>query len=195
MEHGNRYNPKSIHIRTSGGNFMIRTSRDIQDLWPDVRRAVGEAEPTAYVNFTLSMEDAFHQSTYDLYYSVILLGVLSVMALILALVGLYSTLSYIVRGRTGEIGLRMALGAGRREVLSLVLRHGLTVVTVGLLIGLAGSAAVTQLLSSLLFGVTPTDPLTFAAVAASILATALLAAYLPARRASRVDPMVALRHE
>ena len=116
-------------------------------------------------------------------------------AAILAVIGLYSTLSYIVRGRTGEIGLRMALGAGSREVLTLVLRHGLTVVAVGLLIGMVGSAALTQFLSTLLFGVTPTDPLTFAAVAGTILATALLAAYLPARRASRVDPMVALRHE
>lgn len=181
--------------RHDWGAFLIRTERDFEGLWPEVRQAVREADPTAYLYFTLPMADYFHDTNYRLRYSLILLGGLSALALILALVGLYSTLSYIVRRRTGEIGLRMALGADQREVLRLVLRHGLTVVGVGLLIGLTGSAAATRFLSSILFGVTPTDPLTFVVVACAIVATALVAAYLPARRASKVDPMVALRHE
>ena len=183
-----------VHTYEFGG-FLVRTDRNFEDLWPEVRQAVREADSTAYLEDTLPLTDAFRQTTYHVYYSVILLGGLSSLALILALVGLYSTLSYIVRRRTSEIGLRMALGAGQREVLRLVLRHGLTVVGVGLLIGLIGSAAVTRFLSSLLFGVTPTDPLTFVGVACTIMATAMIAAYLPARRASKVDPMVALRHE
>ena len=177
------------------GAFLVRTDQNFEDLLPEVRQTVRDADPTAFIERVLPLTDAFRQTTYDVYYSLILLGGLSSLAFILALVGLYSTLSYIVRRRTGEIGLRMALGAGQREVLRLVLRHGLTVVGVGLWIGLIGSAAVTRFLSSILFGVTPTDPLTFIGVAGAILTTALLAAYLPARRASKVDPMVALRHE
>jgi len=177
------------------GGFLVHTNRNFDDLWPGVRQAVREADSTAYLAKTIVLTDAFRQTTYHVYYSLILLGELSSVALILALIGLYSTLSYIVRRRTSEIGLRTALGAGQREILRLVLRHGLTVVGVGLLSGLIGSAAVTRFLSSLLFEVTPTDPLTFVVVACTILATAMIAAYLPARRASKVDPMVALRHE
>ena len=183
-----------FHTHELGG-FLVRTDRNFEDLWPEVRQAVREADSTAYLDDTFPLTDVFRQTTYDVYYSLILLGGLSSLAFILALVGLYSTLSYIVRRRTSEIGLRMALGAGQREVLRLVMRHGLTVVGVGLLIGLIGSVAVTRFLSSILFGVTPTDPLTFVSVACAIMATAVMAAYLPARRASKVDPMVALRHE
>ena len=175
--------------------FLVRANRHIDDFLPEVRRAIQEADPTAYVGRARSLTDAVRETIWRVHYSLVLLGGLSALALILALVGLYSTLSYIVRARTGEIGLRMALGASQREVLGLVLRHGLTVVGVGLLIGLIGSVAVTRFLSTLLFGVTPTDPLTFVGVACTIMATAMMAAYLPARRASKVDPMVALRHE
>lgn len=186
----------SVYWHGGGGSrFMVRTSRDFSALLPELRRTVKEADPTAYVERALPLSDAVRETIWRVHYSLVLLGGLSALALILAVIGLYSTLSYIVRGRTGEIGLRMALGAGQREVLTLVLGHGLTVVLVGLVIGLVGSAALTRFLSTLLFGVTPTDPLTFAAVAAAILATALLAAYLPARRASKGDPMVALCHE
>ena len=187
--------PALYRYSGSGTRVMVRAGRDFDAVLPEMRRAVKEADPTAYVERALPLNEAVLETIWRVHYSLVLLGGLSALALILAVIGLYSTLSYIVRGRTGEIGLRMALGAGRREVLSLVLRHGLAVVTVGLVIGLIGSAALTRFLSTLLFGVAPTDPLTFAAVAGTILATALLAAYLPARRASRVDPMVALRHE
>ena len=179
----------------SESNFLVRTNRNLEDLLPELRRAVREVDSTAYVARTLPLPDAVLGMIWQVHYSLLLLGGLASLALILALVGLYSTLSYIVRARTGEIGLRMALGASQREVLSLVLRHGLAVVAMGLFIGLIGSAALTRFLSSLLFGVTPTDPLTFAGVVCTIMATALMAAYLPARRASKVDPMVALRHE
>jgi len=174
---------------------MVRSSRDLDAWLPELRRAVKEADPTAYVREAQPLSDAVLETIWRVHYSLVLLGGLSSLALILALVGLYSTLSYIVRARTGEIGLRMALGASQREVLSLVLRRGLAVVAMGLFIGLIGSAALTRFLSTLLFGVTPTDPLTFVSVACAITATAMMAAYLPARRASKVDPIVGLRHE
>ena len=186
----------TIYVPSQGGSrLLVRANRDLGGLLPEVRRAVHEADPTAYVERSLPLTDAVLETIWRVHYSLVLLGGLSSLALILALVGLYSTLSYIVRARTGEIGLRMALGASQREVLSLVLRHGLAVVAMGLLVGLIGAAAVTRFLSSLLFGVTPTDPLTFVGVAGAITVTALIAAYLPARRASNIDPMVALRHE
>ena len=176
-------------------SFLIRTDRSLGTLLPEVRQAVRQADATAFVRRTRTLNDMVLETLWRVHYSLLLLGGLSSLALILALVGLYSTLSYIVRARTGEIGLRMALGADQRDVLRLVLRHSLVVVGMGLLIGLIASAAVTRFLSSLLFGVTPTDPLTFVSVACAIMATAMMAAYLPARRASKVDPMVALRHE
>ena len=184
-----------LPTRPGSSISMVRSSRDLDAWLPEVRRTVKEADPTAYVGKARPLSDAVLETIWRVHFSLVLLGGLSALALILALVGLYSTLSYIVRGRTGEIGLRMALGASQRDVLSLVLRHGLTVVGMGLFIGLIGSAALTRFLSTLLFGVTPTDPLTFVSVACAITATALVAAYLPARRASKVDPMVALRHE
>jgi predicted permease len=183
--------------RGDGGatQFLIRTNRTLEGLLPELRQAVRQADATAFIRRTVPLKDAVLETIWRVHYSLILLGGLSALALVLALVGLYSTLSYIVRARTGEIGLRMALGADQRDVLRLVLRHGLAVVAMGLLLGLIGSAALTRFLSNLLFGVTPTDPLTFVSVACAIMATAMIAAYLPARRASKVDPMVALRHE
>ena len=185
----------TLYWPAGGSSFLIRTNRKLEGLLPEVRQAIRQADATAFIGRTVPLKDAVLETIWRVHYSLILLGGLSTLALILALVGLYSTLSYIVRARTGEIGLRMALGADQRDVLSLVLRHGLAVVGVGLLIGLIGAAALTRFLSNLLFGVTPTDPLTFISVACAIMATATMAAYLPARRASKVDPMVALRHE
>jgi putative ABC transport system permease protein len=117
------------------------------------------------------------------------------LAVVLAAIGLYGVMAYEVSQRTSEFGIRMALGAQRRDVLSLVLGKGLKLVLVGSVIGLAGAAAATRLVSSLLYGVTATDPMIFAGVSLLLAAVALLAIWLPARRATRVDPMVALRYE
>jgi putative ABC transport system permease protein len=124
-----------------------------------------------------------------------LLSLFAASALLLAAVGIYGTVSYSVAQRNREIGIRMALGASVRDVLRMVLRQGIALALGGVALGLIGSAGLTWLLSSMLFGVRPTDPLTLACVAALLTGVALLASYIPARRATRVDPLVALRYE
>ena len=122
-------------------------------------------------------------------------AVFGMLALALAVVGIYGVISYTVAQRTHEIGIRMALGAGFGDVLKLVIGKGLALTLAGMAIGLAGAIALTRIMSSLLYGVSPTDALTFIVISALLAAVALLASYIPARRAAKVDPLVALRHE
>jgi ABC-type antimicrobial peptide transport system permease subunit len=124
-----------------------------------------------------------------------LLVAFAALALLLAAIGTYGVLSYLVSERRQEIGIRMALGAERSTLLGMVMKHGLRLALVGLLLGLAGAIAVTRLMQTLLFNVRPADPSTMVAVAAVIAAVALIACYVPARRATRVDPLTALRAE
>jgi predicted permease len=128
-------------------------------------------------------------------FTLILYGFFGVTALLLATAGVFGVMAYAVSRRTREIGVRVALGASSREVLAMILAQGLRTILVGTAVGVAGSLALTQTMSSQLFGVNPTDPLTFSAVIALLVVTALLACYIPARRATRVDPMIALRYE
>ena len=128
-------------------------------------------------------------------FSMLLLGIFAAVAMVLAIAGIYGVMSYAVSQRTHEIGLRMALGAETRQVLSMVVREGLLLTSLGVGIGVAGAIAGTRAMSTMLFGITNTDPLTYLAVSALLVAVALAASYLPARRAARVDPLVALRHE
>jgi putative ABC transport system permease protein len=125
----------------------------------------------------------------------VLLGVFAGLALVLAAVGIYGVMSYSVAQRTREIGIRMALGAQRSDVLKMTVAHALRLVLTGVAIGLAAAFVLTRVMSTLLFGVSPTDPLTFISISIVLVSVAVTASYLPALRATRVDPMFALRYE
>jgi ABC-type antimicrobial peptide transport system permease subunit len=141
------------------------------------------------------MEDIYDRSLARTSFTLVMLAVAAAMALVLGLVGIYGVISYAVSQRTREIGIRLALGAQQRDVKRMFVRSGLVLTAVGVALGLGAAAAMTQLMSSLLSGVSPLDPATYLAVPAVLVATALLASYLPARRVAAVNPVEALKVE
>jgi len=141
------------------------------------------------------MEEVLSRSIAQERFNVSLLGLFATIGLILAAIGIYGVMSYAVTQRTHEFGLRIALGAQMKDVLRLVIGNGMTLALIGVAIGLAGSFALTRLMTSLLFGVTPIDAPTFVTVSILLLAVALVACYIPARRAMKVNPLIALRYE
>jgi putative ABC transport system permease protein len=176
-------------------NLVIRTQGDPVNLAAAVRREVKAIEPEQPVAAVRTMEDWLSTAVSAPRYRTSLLALFALIALILASTGIYGVMSYSVTQRTHELGVRMALGARPFDVLKMVVRQGMTLVVIGTVIGLVGAFALTRVVSSLLFEVTPKDPLTFVTVSVFLLLAALVACYLPARRATKVDPLVALRYE
>jgi len=179
--------------------LIVRVTGDPKHLIPALKRAVLGVEPAIPMNgggtgFSTMAELAAGDLSVQRF-NTSLLSVFAVAALLLAVIGIYGLMAYAVAQRTREMGIRMALGARQRDVLALVIRQGMRLAVIGIMLGLGGAVAGTRVLSSLLYDVTPTDPLTLAGVAMLLAIVALLACWFPARRATRVDPTVALRSE
>ena len=174
---------------------VLRTEGDPAAIMGAVRSAINQVDPREVVFGVQTMQDVLSHSLAARRLTMVLLGVFAALALALACIGIYGVIAYVVGQRTQEIGVRMALGAQRRDILNLVLGYGTRMAVAGAAAGVAAALALTRLMSNQLFGVSPHDPLTFAAVAGVLMLVALAACYVPARRAMRVDPMVALRHE
>jgi predicted permease len=173
----------------------VRAESDAIALMAPLRRAIAEVDPSLPLYNLGTMQGRLADSLAQSRFSTTLLTVFGAIALILAAIGVYGVISYGVAQRTQEIGIRMALGARHADVLAMVVRHGALLAVIGLAVGLGGALALSRLLSSLLFQVSPTDPPTFAGGTVVLAAVAVLAAALPARRAARTDPMVALRND
>jgi putative ABC transport system permease protein len=175
--------------------FLLRTDTDAASLTSAARRSIFALDKDQPVSEAHTLEELVSASASQRRFNTLLIGFFAVVALVLAAVGIYGVVAYSVAQRTHEIGVRMALGAQKRDVFSLVLRQGMLLVVAGVALGLAGAMALTRLISQLLFNVSALDATTFLSTPLLLAAVALLACYLPARRASRVDPMVALRYE
>jgi putative ABC transport system permease protein len=179
----------------AGMSLAIRTSVEPESVVSAVRFAVAEVDRTAPVSQIQTMEQRLSESVTQPRFNVFLLGVFGGIALLLSAAGIYSVTAYSVAQRTHEVGIRMALGAQRADVLKLIVGAGMGWIGVGVGIGVAAAFGLTRLLRTVLFGVSATDPLTFVAISFALIAVALLACYVPARRATKVDPLVALRYE
>jgi len=176
-------------------SFVLRSSASVDSLAPAIRKIVQSVDKNQPVSQILTMDELFAKSVAPRRFRVLLLGFFALIALLLALIGIYGVIAYSCSQRTREFGVRIALGAERLDILELVIWQGFILIMTGIGIGIAGAFALTRYLTNLLYAVKPTDPLTFALVSVVLAAAALFASYIPARRAMRVDPMVALRYE
>jgi ABC-type antimicrobial peptide transport system permease subunit len=175
---------------------MVRTSGPPLSLLNDVRREIRAVDRSVALTLTGSLEDFLKRYSYaEPRFTLVLMSVFASVGLALVSLGVFSVIAYTVARRTHEIGIRMALGAGRTEVLWLVLRRGMRLVGLGVGVGLLASFAVTRVIAGQLWGVSPRDPLTLSGVAAVATLAGLAACYVPARRATKVDPLAALRAE
>jgi putative ABC transport system permease protein len=179
----------------AGMSVVVRTAVEPASLVPEVRRIVAEVDKSAPVSEVKTMEHIVDEAVTQPRFNLILLGLFGGIALLLSAAGIYGVTAYAVTQRTHEFGIRMALGAQVGDVLKMILGQGMRLIGVGIVIGLLAAFALTRLLKSLLFAVSVTDPLTFVAITLVLMFVALLACYIPARRATKVDPLVALRYE
>jgi predicted permease len=179
----------------AGMTLVVRTDLDAASLARAVRSAVWSVDRNLPLSHVETLENVIGNATWQSRFSLLLISIFSGLALVLAMIGIYGVMAYEVAQRTHEIGIRMALGAGRGGIVSMIAKQSVPVALLGIACGLGAAAALARLMRSMLFEVDPADPATFASVAAMVLIVATLAALVPARRAMRVDPMIALRHE
>jgi predicted permease len=176
--------------------FATRSDRaGTESFLSEIRSAVWSVNAELPLASVRTMQEVYDKSVAQTSFTLVMLGIAGAMALALGIIGIYGVMSYTVSQRKREIGIRLALGAQAEDVLQIVLRQGAKLALVGVLVGIGAAFALTRLMTNLLFGVTAHDPLTFVAVAALLVLVALFACYIPARRATLVDPIVALRHE
>jgi ABC-type antimicrobial peptide transport system permease subunit len=189
--------PEHTNHSVYGGGyyFVVRTARDAGTIVPVIRSIVRDIDSNVVVDDVATMNQILSNSITTPHSYAVLLGTFSAAALVLASIGLYGFLSYLVKQRTREIGIRIALGAERRNVVGFVMRQGLLLSVTGLTLGLIGGAVLTRYLRTMLFQVTPLDTSIFIAGSLLFIGIALLASYIPARQATRIDPLNALRHE
>jgi len=179
-----------------GGMFAIRSSRTATEgLLTEARQAIWSVNGRQPVFLVTTLKTLYDQSMARTSFTLVMLALAGGMAFVLGIVGIYGVIAYVVSQRTREIGIRMALGAQRAELLSAFVRHGLLLAGIGASLGLVAAAGLTRLMSSLLFGVTALDLVTYTAVSVLLIASSALATYLPARRAVTADPIQALRAE
>jgi ABC-type antimicrobial peptide transport system permease subunit len=176
-------------------NVVLRSNVAPAALTSAIKKEISELDPDLPIYNVRTMDGRVQESLARRRFSMMMLGLFAALALALATIGIYGVMAYMVNQGTREIGIRLALGATQKNILQLILRQGMILALTGVAIGLAGAFALTRLMRSLLFGVRSTDPLTFVAIAALLTLIALLASYVPARRAARIDPMVSLRCE
>jgi putative ABC transport system permease protein len=175
--------------------IVIRTTLETDAAAAELRDAVAALDRATPVDGIQTMEQLVSGSVAQPRFRTVVLGAFSLLALVMASIGIYGVMNYLVIQRTREFGIRVSMGATRADVLRLVLGRAATLISAGTCVGLAGSVGLARLIAKLLFGTSPLDPLTFAAAPALLAAVALAASYLPASRATRVDPAMALRHE
>jgi predicted permease len=196
-----RESPQAFMYRSLSQSYSTRATLIVQSagdpkaMLIPVQKAIHEIDSSVPVTDAETLEQYMSVPLFTAHITGILLGALGLLALSLAMAGVYAVVAYSVARRTREIGVRVALGAERSDVLKLVVGQGFKLTLMGIGIGILGALALTRSLSSLLYGVKPTDPLTFVAVPLILAGVALLASYIPARRATKVDPMLALRYE
>jgi putative ABC transport system permease protein len=182
-------------VRASSSQNNPTNPSSLSNLATSIRNQVRAIEPNEPVNRVVTMDEHLSNSVAGRRFQMLLLGVFAAVALVIAVVGIYGVISYAVSGRTREIGIRMALGAQASDVLRMVIWQGMRLALIGVVLGGAVGLVLTRVMKNLLFEVSATDPATFAIIALLLIVVALIASYIPARRATKVDPLVALRNE
>jgi putative ABC transport system permease protein len=184
-----------LQLPAGGMTVIVKGSADPNQLVSAIRQQVKQIDPDQPIYSVRTMDEIRSESVAGERLNLTLLSLFAGIALVLAIVGIYGVMSYSVTQRTHEIGIRMAIGAQPRDVFKMIIGHGMLLAIVGVAIGLAGAFGLTRLMASMLFGIEPTDPVTFASIAVLLTGVALVACYLPGRRATKVDPVVSLRYE